>query len=64
MKGSAPARMSNDAILAELGDILAAGAHRIRSSIGRSGPDSNGQKALDVSAQSEASCGEPEGTST
>ena len=60
MRSTDPARMSREAIIAELGEILAAGVkRRIASSIGRSGESSNPPNALDETADSMAPCGEP-----
>ena len=60
MKSTDPARMSREDIMAELGEILAAGAQRrIASSIGRSGESSNPPNALDETADSMLHVGNP-----
>ena len=60
MKSIDPVRMSRDAILTELGELLSAGFQRhISSSMRPSAEGLNGEKPLDVLADVEASCGEP-----
>ncbi len=57
MKSTDPTRMSTEAILAELGELLAAGfQRRITSSIGPSAEGSNPPNPLEASGDSEAKC--------
>ena len=58
MRSTDPARMPNEAVLAELGELLATGyERRITSSMRPPAGGSNPQKAIDVLATSEAQCG-------
>ena len=58
MRSTDPARMSNEDILAELGELLAAGFQRhITSSIGPSEEGSNPPNPLEASPDSVAQCG-------
>lgn len=60
MKSTDPACMTQEQILAELGEFLAAGFQRhISSSIGRPASDSDPQKPLAPLANVEAQCGPP-----
>lgn len=64
MRSTDPSRMSCKAILAELGEILAAGLRRhISSSIGHSASDADAQKPLAEAADPEAQCGGSKETS-
>ncbi len=57
MRSTDPERMSNEAILAELGELLAAGFQRhITTSIGRSEEGANPPNPLEASADVEAKC--------
>ena len=63
MRSTDPARMTNEAILAELSELLAAGFQRhIASSMCPSADAANEQKPLAVSPDVEAPCGEPKET--
>lgn len=65
MRYTDPARMSRDDILAELGELLAAGvqrhlANRIKAPLGSDMPE----EALDRGRDPEAQCGASGGTAT
>ena len=60
MRPTDPERMSREATMAELGELLAAGFKRhIASSIGPSAEGSDPQKPLDASPEVEAPCVSP-----
>ena len=60
MRTTDPTRMSTEEILAELGELLAAGfRRRIASSMCPSADAANAEKPLDVPFASEAPCGVP-----
>ncbi len=65
MKSIDPSRMSTEAIMAELGELLAAGFERhIASSMCPSEGGADSQNHLDESVDSVAQCGGPRETST
>ena len=64
MRSIDPGRMSNEDILAELGELLAVGVQRrITSSMRPSAERANPPNPLDVQFASEAPCGGPKETS-
>ncbi len=65
MRSTDPKRMSTAEVLAELGELLAAGfQRRITSSMCPSEGGADSQNHLDESVHSEAPCGGPRETST